>query len=237
MTDTQLQYLIAHISPPESKTNISYKNYNHEKTKEHCMIWDDPQNKLKKGDFLLFYCWGKRVEIHKIIDIKGSEERRKHWSEHNERNVICLSPLLHTYSFGEFALFDPPYKEYGKGAKNYIVRSLNGWPKLKDELLIIHNKYIVNDNSEIHDDDDVELAKIGVRIKELELKIAVKKLRNELPRLRNDALKILEDNIATQVEIIRIATEEIEQSKKRIYTIEHGEEDQRLLESEVKRRL
>jgi hypothetical protein len=207
------------------------------------MKWDDPQNKLKKGDFLLFYCWGKRVEIHKIIDIKGSEERRKHWKKNSERNVICLSPLLHTYSFGEFALFDPPYKEYGKGAKNYIVRKLDGErPKLRDELLIIHNKYTnMNGNSEIHDDnvdnDDAELAEIEARIKELELQIAVKKLRRELPRLRLDALKILEANIATQVEIIRIATEEMEQSKKRIYIIHKGEEDQRLLESEAKRKL
>ena len=67
-----MKFLIAHISKPGSANNNSYKNYYFEKTKINInenMLWDDnKKNTLTIGDFVIFYCWGKRVEIHKVIN-------------------------------------------------------------------------------------------------------------------------------------------------------------------------
>lgn len=131
-----MKFRIAHISPPGSKNNESYQNYNKEKIQNGTMLWDDSkENTLVAGDFMIFYCWGEKVEIHKIINFSNDyRKRRAHW-EYREHNVLYLSQLLNTYSFKDFAdKFKPPYPEYKKGCRNNKSYELNKWPKLEAEL-------------------------------------------------------------------------------------------------------
>ncbi len=133
----QMQFTIAHISNPDSKQNKSYRNYYIEKTKisiHDNMKWDDNEkNKLVVGDFFLFYCWGKRVEIHRINDITDCTTRPSHW-DINKCNVLHLSPCLKSYSFAQFGIFDPPYKVYKQGYRPKCAYKLNKYPKFKNEL-------------------------------------------------------------------------------------------------------
>ena len=134
-----MRFVIAHISKPGSKNNNSYKNYYFEKINiKDNMQWDDTKkNTLENGDFIIFYCWGKRVEIHKIINVTTDlTKRRAHWNN-NECNVLYLSPCLNTYSFKKFGTYDPPYSVYKQGFKKKNVYDLHKYPKLQYELNII----------------------------------------------------------------------------------------------------
>lgn len=132
-----MKFIIAHISKPGSINNNSYKNYYIEKTKnvDDNMKWDDNEkNTLDIGDLLIFYCWGTRVEIHKIINITTDHTKRpSHWDV-NKCNILHLSHCLNTYSFKQFGLHDPPYSVYKQGFKKKNVYDLHNYPKLQYEL-------------------------------------------------------------------------------------------------------
>lgn len=146
-----MKFIIAHISKPGSRNNNSYKNYYIEKTKNihDNMKWDDnAKNTLEIGDLFLFYCWGTRVEIHKIVNITTDHTKRpSHW-DINKSNVLHLSHCLNTYSFKQFGLYDPPYSEYKQGFKKKNVYDLHNYPKLQYELN--RNKEITIDNALQH---------------------------------------------------------------------------------------
>jgi hypothetical protein len=147
-----MKFLIAHISPPGSKNNNSYNNYYIEKCKINInenMLWDDnKQNTLTIGDFVIFYCWGKRVEIHKVINFTDDlTKRRAHWDK-NECNVLYLSPCLNIYSFKNFGTYDPPYSVYKQGFKKKNAYDLHNYPKLQNELN--GNKEITQINFDIN---------------------------------------------------------------------------------------
>jgi hypothetical protein len=135
-----MKFIIAHISPPGSKNNKSYNNYYIEKCKINTnenMKWNDNKdNTLSIGDYLLFYCWGKRVEIHKIINKTDYTTSPSHWKDKdiNNCNVLHLSECLNTYSFTLFKLYEPPYSEYKLGCKKKYVYQLERYPILKNEL-------------------------------------------------------------------------------------------------------
>ena len=163
-----MQYTIAHISKPGSKQNKSYKNYYIEKTKisiHDNMKWDDNEkNKLNIGDFFFFYCWGKRVELHRIIDITDWMTRPLHW-DISTSNVLHLSPCLKSYSFAQFGIYDPPYKIYKQGFRPKCAYELNKYPKLKNELIvptefdisierIHHSELIKNHYNAVVDEDN-----------------------------------------------------------------------------------
>lgn len=140
-----MKFIIAHISPPGSKNNQSYYNYYFEKcinTNENMKWNDNKDNTLSIGDYLLFYCWGKRVEIHKIINRTDYTTSRSHWKDINNCNVLHLSECLKTYSFEQFKLYKPPYAVYKKGYKRKNVYQLERYPKLMNEL----NKPITIEN-------------------------------------------------------------------------------------------
>ena len=133
-----MKFLIAHISKPGSENNNSYKNYYFEKTKINInenILWDDnKKNTLTIGDFVIFYCWGKRVEIHKVINFTDDHTKRpSHW-DCNKCNILHLSPCLNTYSFKQFGLYDPPYSVYKQGFKKKNVYDLHNYSKLQYEL-------------------------------------------------------------------------------------------------------
>ena len=133
-----MKFLIAHISKPGSENNNSYKNYYFEKTKINInenILWDDnKKNTLTIGDFVIFYCWGKRVEIHKVINFTDDHTKRpSHW-DCNKCNILHLSPCLNTYSFKQFGLYDPPYSVYKQGFKKKNVYDLHHYSKLQYEL-------------------------------------------------------------------------------------------------------
>lgn len=134
-----MKFIIAHISPPDSKTNNTYNNYNFEK-KQINMKWDDNNdNTLNCGDIMIFYCWGTNVEIHKIIKITDHTTRPSHW-DINNCNVLHLSPCLNTFLFSQLILYNAPYAEYKQGCKRKYVYLLSKYPKLQSEL----NKNIIN---------------------------------------------------------------------------------------------
>jgi hypothetical protein len=132
-----MKFIIAHISKPSSKNNNSYNNYYIEKCKINItqnMKWDDNKNNtLSIGDYLLFYCWGERVEIHKIINTTDYTTRPLHW-DINNCNVLHLSVCLKTYSFQQFSIYEPPYSVYKQGFKKKNVYQLSSFPKLQFEL-------------------------------------------------------------------------------------------------------
>ncbi len=128
-----MKFIIAHISKPNSKNNNSYNNYYIEKCKVDTKWDDNKYNTSCIGDYLLFYCWGERVEVHKIINITDHTTRPSHWDK-NECNVLHLSQCLKTYPFEEFSLYQPPYSIYKQGFKKKNVYQLEHYHKLKNEL-------------------------------------------------------------------------------------------------------
>lgn len=130
-----MRFLIAHISNPGSKTNRSYRNWFIEKTKKNeSMLWDDNEkNTMKDGDFMLFYCWGERVEIHTVIKRSDATTRPLHWDK-NTCQVLHLSPQLHTCSFSTFGKYDPPYAVYKQGCKKKNAYDISGYPKVHSLL-------------------------------------------------------------------------------------------------------
>ena len=149
-----MKFLIAHISKPGSTNNDSYKNYYFEKTKiniDENMLWDDNnKNTLTNGDFVIFYCWGERVEIHKVIKFTtGLTKRRPHWKPKN-CNVLYLSPCLNTYSFKNFGTYDPPYSVYKQGFKKKNAYDLHKYPKLQYEVNRNKKEHNFDINAKIH---------------------------------------------------------------------------------------
>jgi len=139
-----MKFIIAHISKPGSKANNTYTNYYIEKTKlniDDNMKWDDNEkNTLSVNDFMIFYCWGSIVEIHKIIKITDHTTRPSHW-DINNCNVLHLSPCLNTFSFSKLILYNSPYAVYKQGCRRKNAYYLEKYPKLKTEL----DKFVISE--------------------------------------------------------------------------------------------
>ena len=132
-----MKFMIAHISKPGPTTNNSHQNYIIEKqtTNTDNIKWDDnKENTLIAGDWLMFYCWGTRVEIHKIISITTDHTKRhSHW-DINNCNILHLSRCLNTYSFVDFETYAAPYRKYKMGYKKKIAYEFDGYNELQCEL-------------------------------------------------------------------------------------------------------
>jgi len=195
-----MKFMIAHISKPGPTTNNSHQNYIIEKqtTNIDNIKWDDnKENTLHGGDWLMFYCWGTRVEIHKIISITTDHTKRpSHW-DINNCNILHLSRCLNTYSFIDFEAYDAPYSVYGKGYKKKIVYELDKYNKLQYAL---NRQDTTTENTQAHphiiEDEDVEMKPhLKSKNDKINKLIKLEKVKNDRKMKKTDAKKI-ENSIA-----------------------------------------
>ena len=92
------------------KNHISVIYYN-ELISKNIWRWSDGQyNKSKIGDYFAFYFHKNKIIFHKILDIKGPENKYSNWSYNDDksRDILILSQPLHEVKWNEWELLNGP---------------------------------------------------------------------------------------------------------------------------------
>lgn len=248
-----MKFLIAHISKPSSTNNNSYTNYYYETTKinkDDNMQWDDNEkNTLTIGDFVIFYCWGERVEIHKVVNFTTNlTKRRPHWKP-KSCNVLYLSPCLNTYSFKNFGTYDPPYSVYKQGFRKKNAYDLHNYPKLQYELnknkeknhsdTTIKNYYNAHVAVETEEEteeqrEEREEAEAKATLERLARAKAVKKAKAEIIPLREAKAEIFKTEAQRKRAEAERHLKEAENAEAEAEAILRGERDETISSKETR---
>ena len=126
---------------PRNNSAIYYKQL----VDQNIWKWSDSKfNKAKIGDYFAFYFHNKKITIHRIIDIKGSEDKFPTWdySFVKEKNVLILSSPLYKLTWNEWQRLNGPEKRQG----TYTTVNLQKkWPLVYRHLLQTPSARIMSD--------------------------------------------------------------------------------------------
>lgn len=126
---------------PRNNSAIYYKQL----VDQNIWKWSDSKfNKAKIGDYFAFYFHNKKITIHRIIDIKGSEDKFPTWdySFVKEKNVLILSSPLYKLTWNEWQRLNGPEKRNG----TYTTVNLQKkWPLVYRHLLQTPSARIMSD--------------------------------------------------------------------------------------------
>jgi len=92
------------------KNHISVIYYN-ELVSKNIWRWSDGQyNKSKIGDYFAFYFHKNKLIFHKILDIKGPENKYLNWNYNDDksRDILILSQPLYEIEWNEWELLNGP---------------------------------------------------------------------------------------------------------------------------------
>jgi len=94
---------------PISMNRSSIQYYNELGTNE--WRWSDGKHSRSKvGHLFAFYFHNEKVVLHRILEIRSSEDKHRHWSYlgDQERNILLLSDPLHTIPWEEWVVLRGP---------------------------------------------------------------------------------------------------------------------------------
>ena len=128
-------------------TPISVSNRNHisviyynELVSKNIWRWSDGKhNNSKIGGYFAFYFHKKELILHKIIDIKGAENKYLDWNYNDDksRNILILSKPLYKINWDEWELLNGPQNRM----LTYTTTNLkNKRPMVYNYILTIHTK-------------------------------------------------------------------------------------------------
>ena len=103
----------------------------------HQWRWSDGKhNNSKVGHLFAFYFHKQKVILHRIVDIKPSEDRHSHWSYQGDhtRNILLLSEPLHTIVWDEWVALHGPQSRMS----TYTTVHLEQNRPLLHEYLSVH---------------------------------------------------------------------------------------------------
>lgn len=166
--------------------------------------WDDSEhNKAKIGEHFAFYFHGKKVIIHKIIDVKPPSLRLPSWSKNVgqcNRNVLTLSEPLLELTWSDWQILGAPEKKMG----TYTTK-ISDWPRLYEHLKNTLDCKKSNIKLIIENDDSNNLNS---------LELEEKKLLEKLEKIQNlkkiALLKNEKANLLNQIKIIEKQIEKID---------------------------
>lgn len=137
MTSFEITFTPISVVNPYNKSHIYYN----ELVEKNVWKWSDSKyNKAIVGDYFAFYFHNRKIVFHKIIEIKGAEDRFPSWdysSTHN-RNVLILSEPLFEIEWNKWVLLNGPQQR----RLTYTTKNVkNNSPLVFNELLAILNNY------------------------------------------------------------------------------------------------
>ena len=117
---------------PKSPSNVDYA----EQVSRigHTWCWDDSRhNTANAGEYFAYYFHGKKVVIHRILEVKSPTERLPSWSRNvgqGNRNVLELSDPLLTIPWSKWQELGGPESKQG----TYRTELFNKRPMLFEYL-------------------------------------------------------------------------------------------------------
>lgn len=113
---SSMKLVITPISKnPKSASNIDYAEQVSRVGHKWC--WDDSRhNTANVGEYFAYYFHGRKVVIHKILEVKSPTERLPSWSRNvgqGNRNVLELSDPLLTIPWSKWQELNGPESKQG----------------------------------------------------------------------------------------------------------------------------
>jgi hypothetical protein len=180
--------------------------------------WDDTHhNKSKIGYYFLYYYQQKYVYVHKIVNILPTTQRPPEMKWNSERQILCLSPKLATFTWENWKNKGAPY------TPTYRMTQTASW-----SLCELHKKFphfsfehllsLKEKEKEINDDKEAEL-KEEFRRRQL--------MNDEEYRVRLHHLRVAQLSQLQEKEIERLIKERTAIDKE-IESVKKGERNDRL---------
>jgi hypothetical protein len=236
----------------------NYKNFGKK-------YWDDThRNNSKIGYYFAYYFQQKYVYIHKIIDILPPNKRPADMNWTSNRQILCLSNQLKTYTWNEWingigfgAPYTPNYRMTQTCSYSYneMLSHVKYCAfKFLDFKNIIENQTITNnvqliikdDEEEEYDEDDDDEEVILMRemeaernalllIQEKKLKeIKERKMRANIQPLRDEVLEVIQIRMEERLKQIKTLQTLQDADENEIATIKQGGKDEELIKKRFK---
>ncbi len=185
--------------------------------------WDDTHhNKSKIGYYFLYYYQQKYVYVHKIINILPTTQRPPEMKWNSERQILCLSPKLATFTWENWKNKGAPY------TPTYRMTQTASW-----SLCELHKKFphfSFDHLLSLKEKEKEKEREKEIKDKEAELKEEFRRrqlMNDEEYRVRLHHLRVAQLSQLQEKEIERLITERTAIDKE-IESVKKGERNDRL---------